>query len=391
MLYVAHPMSRMIDIIGTDPAALVITGQGTDAEAREEFDGIVEEALAAVPVVIDNVAEYAFTHVLRDDDEELERAFPNCVPPHDLMWVEAATPKQLLGRGDDGNMKMFDMSGMPDMFGFAVRTTDFKDRTDWQPPKGYEGARWQVEFISLWAKGRRRVIVPGWKFDVYLDPTGRIIGKPRSMVVDWARDKSTNAMRMLTWVFLRPVLLAISFMNCKNVTRHVHNPSETKNRIRVKHGHKPLARYYTLHIDPMKQVLRTEGQIEKTGLKQGTSRRTPRTARCSDGSRARSGSPPTCAGRPRRAWSQRTTRSSPPTALNPSETVAEFCPHFDTPHGGARTNARTRYPPLYRPVTYRPPTGWSNAANRLSAHRQRIAGFSGSVSHIERNISSFLT
>lgn len=66
--------------------------------------------------------------------------------------------------------------------------------------------------------------------------------------------------------FCAPAMLSIAFMHCKNV-RHVEN-EPTGQRARRRRGEKPLLRYYTLEIDPMREVLRKEGQSETVGLKQ---------------------------------------------------------------------------------------------------------------------------
>jgi hypothetical protein len=71
--------------------------------------------------------------------------------------------------------------------------------------------------------------------------------------------------------FLGPVLvpafLSLSFMNCKNVTINAIDPDPALNRERRKAGLQPFLRYHTINIEPMKQVLRTEGGVEANGIK----------------------------------------------------------------------------------------------------------------------------
>lgn len=61
--------------------------------------------------------------------------------------------------------------------------------------------------------------------------------------------------------------MGLSFMGCKNVSTEEHAPDAKLNRARAKAGLKPLLRYHTINIEPMKRVLRTEGDIEANGLK----------------------------------------------------------------------------------------------------------------------------
>jgi len=62
-------------------------------------------------------------------------------------------------------------------------------------------------------------------------------------------------------------LLTISFMHCKNVNiRTVEQPKKLQ-AARIKDGRRPLITYRVLEIEPMKKILRTEGQVNKLGLK----------------------------------------------------------------------------------------------------------------------------
>lgn len=63
------------------------------------------------------------------------------------------------------------------------------------------------------------------------------------------------------------VLLAIGFMNCRNVKLESNEPDRKLNNLRKRNGLRPFVRYHTINIEPMKHVLRTEGDIETNGLK----------------------------------------------------------------------------------------------------------------------------
>ena len=64
-----------------------------------------------------------------------------------------------------------------------------------------------------------------------------------------------------------PVFMAIAFMHCKNMVLQPHDPDPAVARERKKAGLRPFVRYHTINIEPMKRVLRTEGNIETEGLK----------------------------------------------------------------------------------------------------------------------------
>lgn len=72
-----------------------------------------------------------------------------------------------------------------------------------------------------------------------------------------------GASDMLWWAINIP-LLTISFMHCKNVTLVEKAPPKGAGK-RNRYG--PRIRYHVLEIEPMKKILKSEGQSEKTGLK----------------------------------------------------------------------------------------------------------------------------
>ncbi len=73
------------------------------------------------------------------------------------------------------------------------------------------------------------------------------------------------AKRVMT-PYLFPFLFAFSLANCKNVTTSLVHPPEKLSRAHKRRHGIPLSRYYTLNIEPMKKVLREEGQVESHGL-----------------------------------------------------------------------------------------------------------------------------
>jgi hypothetical protein len=81
----------------------------------------------------------------------------------------------------------------------------------------------------------------------------------------WAAESEADAMRhFMTW--LHPAFLAISFLHCKNVRIDDNAvPAKLAKRYRERNGIAP-ANYKTLVIEPLKQILRTEGKSGEHGL-----------------------------------------------------------------------------------------------------------------------------
>lgn len=64
-----------------------------------------------------------------------------------------------------------------------------------------------------------------------------------------------------------PSLLALSFMHCKKQTKLIeHIPPEKVQKKRERSKKPPLTKYYTLDIEPLKEILRTEGRVHEVGL-----------------------------------------------------------------------------------------------------------------------------
>ena len=80
--------------------------------------------------------------------------------------------------------------------------------------------------------------------------------------------ENAEILQALETSHLYPMLLALSFMHCKNknVTLTEHNPPEKVQRKRIKNNKPPLTKYYTLEIEPMKKSLKSEGRIDEVGL-----------------------------------------------------------------------------------------------------------------------------
>jgi hypothetical protein len=69
--------------------------------------------------------------------------------------------------------------------------------------------------------------------------------------------------------YFYPALLTISFLHCKNVTLQQQLSSPPRSKKAKKHSKpaSPRITYHILDIEPMKRVLKTEGNIEQNGLK----------------------------------------------------------------------------------------------------------------------------
>jgi hypothetical protein len=123
---------------------------------------------------------------------------------------------------------------------------------------------------SFESSGPPVIIGPVVEYTFSIGANGHVLYKPAMMFAGGHIPEFLNHSQEytdFTSLLLFPAMLAISFMNCKNVTLEAIEPNAELNRIRQRRGDRPFLRYHTIDIEPMKRVLRTEGQVDAVGLK----------------------------------------------------------------------------------------------------------------------------
>jgi hypothetical protein len=203
----------------------------------------------AVAIDIQNVSDYYAT--VPQSEWTINEDLPSSLPPFDCMILEYKIPKVVNEKGAiisqecGGKREALLVSTMAESLNqkrIAVQV--FREIT--------EGQVMMFPFVITYDVN---------KSDGFMvkkpDPHGgepayfRIVGSPK--VLDELQASGEDAKKNLL-NFTKPMLLAISFMNCKNVTRAVKRESiDTKTRRR--HGKEPLIKIYTLKIDAIKAII----------------------------------------------------------------------------------------------------------------------------------------
>src|SRR5215467_9061314 len=223
---------------------------------REQFLDLLRTDM---PIIrIDNVADYYFTG---SDQEnwDLGRDFPNMAPPFELCWFEHRMPRVIHSREKgDTHVDTLVPKGRVGMVMFG------SNRDNVRGENIPDTMRWALTFELFIDYGDGNIQGPHAMMVLAIDAEGQLIGEPS--VQSFAVAGNQEIMRsFITWT--HPALLAISFMHCKNVTvldESVPKPLAKKYHART--GNWPV-RYKTLVIEPLRQILRREGQSEKLGLK----------------------------------------------------------------------------------------------------------------------------
>lgn len=235
--------------------------------------------LGSVTVVdVTNVAEYG------DGLGKTEWAiqdFPNVAPPWPDTWLEYVTPQTyVVGTKEHTN------AGAGDRVGCHGQAWSL------------ESGGWFQYLTWYWEPRGARVAPPlrAGRISYVIDNSGQVVGgtsspPPLGIMTDAERGKLEAALRIpitggvASHIFgpadggftgpikrmmvdaCRVIWMGMSLMHCKNVTMVDHTPPAKVAAKRRKAGKPVGVTYKTLVIDGMKEVLRTEGGVEKNGLK----------------------------------------------------------------------------------------------------------------------------
>lgn len=316
-------MSRMCDRMMADGVKRYpLNGTRLDhKEVAGLFDG-------TTILNIDNVAQYLYAGTTQERWDTMQD-FPDIAPPFERFWMEYNYPYQILTRSGLRTREKGPLQTVG--FFFEGRAIHDKDMGDIKENTAYflrsfldappvakvvnqittrmaelgetnigsdkvhstldYGQRCVVEMmeaIGLLAGGRpgqhidTERVLKGAKWAMYADlymDLGYIIGP----IMHWMCFITPDGQAMLhplIMVFGDPdqmsadigneiwsALLALSFLHCKNVTMVNNVPALKLSRAFQKRRGRPLMNFKTLEIEPMKRILRREGQSETTGLK----------------------------------------------------------------------------------------------------------------------------
>lgn len=205
-------------------------------------------------VVADDVTEHYFASS-GQEEWYLEKDFPCLAPPWPFFWIETRAPKKIYS--DEKGEHEWPVLN-PQAWGLFMYGKE-------------TGNGWLVGGDLILSYHRKPPLPAGMRFYFEVDKKGVIIketGVKHEIHIDLPseeekRQAALNA-QMTTYF---PLLLAICFMHCQNVSlTHVEPPKNLSRKRKKKTGH-DLVKHYVLNIEPMKQVLHTEGNMGTVGLR----------------------------------------------------------------------------------------------------------------------------
>jgi hypothetical protein len=208
-----------------------------------------------VPVLlIDNVADYYFRGT-GQEYWDLTRDFPNLAPPYEVFWTEHKMP-QTIHSDSYGDTSMSDTLGRHARMGVLWLAAEASGcKADGEIP---ENAKWVLcaEMFTDYDVRGKEIEGPAGTWFLLVDKEGVLIGTPHMQCY---ADPQFNEALTLHMTLLHPALLAVSFLHCKNVkVVDQETPGPLAKKYHARTGVWPRP-FHTLEIEPLKQILRTQG------------------------------------------------------------------------------------------------------------------------------------
>lgn len=198
---------------------------------------------------------------------------PNIAPPFQAFFLESGTPQQFYGDRPDGSTGLIDWKTeiCHGRFGLLVESCEGerKDAVErWFIENNCVGtfdpeARWLL-MASLFLDKHDMLISAIW-----VKPDGSancVMHIPSRTGLSAMGFDGMNSAAPHLFLYTISLLLGVAFMHCKNVVVHEGKYTRPERR-RAEREQRQLPKFYTLDIDPMKRVLRTEGRQDTEGLR----------------------------------------------------------------------------------------------------------------------------
>jgi len=221
--------------------------------------------LRRVPIIqCSNVAHYLFEHTNLND--WYKEGFENLAPPFERFWMEFKVPKAVILSQERVEWKL---SG--DYLGALIEgskrppwTLDLSTFVDIDS-RPFDCSYMFTFHVEL-DDDAHTILLPGSTRPEMFIPHGTSL---RHMIDGFRyTPEETEKLKVAAMIHsaaLFPMFLAISFMHCKNVTLKQQASDAALAKRNLQRG-KPSLKYHVIEIEPLKQILRTEGRIETEGL-----------------------------------------------------------------------------------------------------------------------------
>jgi len=219
---------------------------------EDYFPELAERLSKATVFNVDNVAEYYY--LSSQVEWDFRKDFPAIMPPFENTFLEFRMPK--MGMFIEG--LKFINPGLK--FGALIVKHDVEKQ---------ENIKAILEFVLFGSQNKIPFFMGGMrlavdKYGAWVPLQGRTYDDGIQYLIPGDTAEQQEIVKNGVDQQMRPIFLAISFLHCKNVKTIQQGTGLNHGR---RSRHTPGIRYHVLNIEPMKQVLKTEGNSETVGLK----------------------------------------------------------------------------------------------------------------------------
>lgn len=212
----------------------------------------------ATVILADNVAEYFYSGT-DQDYWSLEADFPNLAPPFEVFFIEWRDPPYIVTR-ERGRQQFPGRARKGALFICAESSTI-------SASEAAQDYRW-LQSIWIWMESGRKIDCLG-SMTIKVGPEGKTVGFSDKGYFEATLNPELRraASPELLLSVAQPALLTVCFLHCKNVHMEAHTPpAPLAKKHRLRYGRPPVV-YKTLVIEPLKRVLRSEGNADEFGLR----------------------------------------------------------------------------------------------------------------------------
>jgi hypothetical protein len=209
-------------------------------------------------IKIDEIVKYYMLHSQTNWDD---KDFPNVAPPFQDFVIEFTMPPKVQIDG-----VMYDNPFHRSHWNSEWHTQKvIKNEIEgWMMQSMIASTELKMKFEARLFCSLLGVLQPVFQID------NQMTSVELNLFTNTLRQQDVQGLSDIATMLLQPQLLALSFMHCKNVSKELVDPMQKmKSKVRkhwLKKGKKALKPYYVLNIEPLKQVLKSEGKSDTVGL-----------------------------------------------------------------------------------------------------------------------------
>lgn len=214
----------------------------------------------SVVIVANNVCSYIY-EISTQDEWNIHHDFPNVAPPFETFFIEFNAPRTI---NVNGNI-LTDHKFRDYKFGILFKAFDTGNHY-----LSSIGARWAIGCtVYQRSESMNKTVIVGYA-QIAVREDGTVIDSDPGYIVAIPKEqngKDPDAIQRAIHNTLIVGLMTISLMHCKNVDLKTQIPPVALSKKHQKRCGVPLVKYKILEIDPMKKILRLEGNSQSLGLK----------------------------------------------------------------------------------------------------------------------------